>query len=124
MKEFKFKISADVADLEAQFKEGAKGLKALIAQAGKAESKLDFLKETGSYLEQIDAALTEIKTKHPDLFGKIFPNVDKQIKEILAPIRDMGNEIGKIFQQIGNRDCRKAICKKCKTFTNQSEHHP
>ena len=103
MKEFKFKISADVADLEAQFKEGAKGLKALIAQAGKAESKLDFLKETGSYLEQIDAALTEIKTKHPDLFGKIFPNVDKQIKEILAPIRDMGNEIGKIFQQIGNR---------------------
>lgn len=103
MKEFKFKITADVADLEAQFKEGAKGLKTLVAQAGKAESKLDFLKETGSYLEQIDAALTEIKTKHPDLFGKIFPNVDKQIKEILAPIRDMGNEIGKIFQQIGNR---------------------
>jgi len=101
LREFKFRITTDISDLEAQFKGGADALAKMAKAAGQAENKLDFLKETGTYLDQIDAALSELKTKYPDLFNKIFNNVDKQIKDAIAPIKQMTKEMDTLFAHVG-----------------------
>ena len=103
MKEFKFRISADVADLEAQFKGGAKELAKFASGVEKASDKLAALTETGEYLKQMDDALAKIKNEYPDLFKKIFGSVDKNIKDALAPINKMANETDKTFDKIGTK---------------------
>ena len=97
MKEFTFRLKADVSYLEEQFKNGAKALKDLALQADKAEDKLAVLQETGNYVRQLDIALAKVKKKYPNLFQEIFGNVSSQINESLSPLGKMSDEMIKIF---------------------------
>lgn len=103
MKEFKFRISADVSDLEAQFKSGANQLTKFVKGIGDAENKLEKLQETGAYLSQMDAALASIANKYPDVFKKIFGNIDADVKSALAPILETPALIGEAVNQIGSK---------------------
>lgn len=101
MKEFKFRISADVADLEAQFKSGANQLSKFVQGIDKAENKLEKLQETGAYLSQMDAALSSLASKYPNIFNQIFGNVDAQIKSAIEPLMKAPELIGDLIKKIG-----------------------
>lgn len=103
MKVFKLGLSVDINDLKAQFRAGSKELKNLVEDVTRAENKLKELGEAGSYLAQMDAALSKLRQKHPNTFNEIFGNVDADIKEALAPIMKMPELIGKSLSKIGGQ---------------------
>lgn len=103
MKEFTFRLKADVSYLEAQFKGGAEALKALAMQADKAEKKLEIFQEASTYLSQMDVMLGKIKKNYPDLFAQIFNGVDKQVKDAMAPFKQMPEVIGQALDNVGNK---------------------
>lgn len=103
MKEFKLRFTADVADIEAQFKGAASELKKFAAGVASAENQLEALQQTGAYLTQMDKQLAELKKKYPDIFNKIFGNVDAQMKAALEPLAKSSTEVGKIVKKIGDQ---------------------
>ena len=103
MKEFKFRISADVADLEAQFKSGANQLAKFVQGIDKAENKLEKLQETGTYLSQMDAALSSLASKYPNIFKQIFGNVDADIKNAIKPILEIQKLMSTVVNQTGSK---------------------
>lgn len=103
MKEFKFRISADVADLEAQFKSGANQLAKFVQGIDKAENKLEKLQETGTYLSQMDAALSSLASKYPNIFKQIFGNVDVDIKNAIKPILEIQKLMSTVVNQTGSK---------------------
>lgn len=103
MKEFKFRISADVADLEAQFKSGANQLAKFVQGIDKAENKLEKLQETSAYLSQMDAALSSLASKYPNIFKQIFGNVDADIKNAIKPILEMQELMSTVVNQTGSK---------------------
>ena len=103
MKEFKLRFTADVADIEAQFKGAAKELKQFAAGVASAENQLEALQQTGAYLAQMDKQLSELKKKYPDIFNKIFGNVDAQVKAALEPLMKSPKLVSKAVNMIGNQ---------------------
>lgn len=103
MKEFKLRFTADVADIEAQFKGAASELKKFAAGVASAENQLEALQQTGAYLAQMDKQLAELKKKYPDTFNKIFGNVDAQMKAALEPLAKSSTEVGKTVKKIGDQ---------------------
>ena len=103
MKEFKLRFTADVADIEAQFKGAAKELKQFAAGVASAENQLEALQQTGAYLTQMDKQLSELKKKYPDIFKQIFGNVDAQMKAALEPLMKSPQLVGKAVKQIGDQ---------------------
>lgn len=103
MKEFKLRFTADVADIEAQFKGAASELKKFAAGVASAENQLEALQQTGSYLTQMDKQLSELKKKYPDIFKQIFGNVDAQMKAALEPLARSSTEVGKLVKEIGDK---------------------
>lgn len=103
MKEFKFRISADVADLEAQFKSGTNQLAKFVQGIDKAENKLEKLQETGTYLSQMDAALSSLASKYPNIFKQIFGNVDADIKNAIKPILEIQKLMSTVVNQTGSK---------------------
>ena len=103
MKEFKLRFTADVADIEAQFKGAAKELKQFAAGVASAENQLEALQQTGAYLTQMDKQLSELKKKYPDIFKQIFGNVDAQMKAALEPLMKSPQMVGKAVKQIGDQ---------------------
>lgn len=103
MKEFKLRFTADVADIEAQFKGAASELKKFAAGVASAENQLEALQQTGAYLTQMDKQLAELKKKYPDIFNKIFGNVDAQMKAALEPLAKSSTEVGKTVKKIGDQ---------------------
>lgn len=103
MKEFKLRFTADVADIEAQFKGAASELKKFAAGVASAENQLEALQQTGAYLTQMDKQLAELKKKYPDIFNKIFGNVDAQMKAALEPLAKSFTEVGKTVKKIGDQ---------------------
>ena len=103
MKEFKFRISADVSDLEAQFKSGANQLAKFVQGIDKAENKLEKLQETGTYLSQMDAALSSLASKYPNIFKQIFGNVDADIKNAIKPILEIQKLMSTVVNQTGSK---------------------
>ena len=101
MKEFKFRLKADVSYLEAQFKGGAAELAKFVSQVDKAEKKLEIFQEANVYLSQMDDMLSKVKNKYPDLFAKIFDGVDKQVKTALEPFKQMPEIIGQALDKVG-----------------------
>ena len=103
MKEFKLRFTADVADIEAQFKGAASELKKFAAGVASAENQLEALQQTGAYLAQMDKQLSELKKKYPDIFNKIFGNVDAQVKAALEPLMKSPKLVSKAVNMIGNQ---------------------
>lgn len=103
MKEFTFRLKADVSYLEEQFKGAAAELANMAAQAGKTEKKLEVFQEANAYLIQMEKMLGKIQKQYPDLFDKIFDGVDKQVKDALAPFKQMPEVIGQALDQVGSK---------------------
>lgn len=106
MKEFKIKLSSNVDELMAQFTAGSKELKEFAKNVNTAQNeveKLGALKETITYISQMDKALSKLKKNQPDIFKQVFGNVDKQMKEAMQPLMTMPKEIGSLITKIGNQ---------------------
>ena len=99
-REFKIRLTADANDLMQQFKDGNKELKKFVNSVEKADDKLKALQEAGAYLAQMDKALSQLSTKYPNVFDKVFGKVNTQIKKSLEPIVKSGATIQKIGEQL------------------------
>lgn len=89
MKSFEIKITGNAKSLVDSIKSSQSAMDALIKGIDKADKKLEVLTQTGSHLSDIDKQLAKLKTDYPDIFEKIFPNIDSQINESMKPILQM-----------------------------------
>lgn len=89
MKSFEIKITGNAKSLVDSIKSSQSAMDALIKGIDKADKKLEVLTQTGSHLSNIDKQLAKLKTDYPDIFEKIFPNIDSQINESMKPILQM-----------------------------------
>lgn len=89
MKSFEIKITGNAKSLVDSIKSSQSAMDALIKGIDKADKKLEVLTQTGSHLSYIDKQLAKLKTDYPDIFEKIFPNIDSQINESMKPILQM-----------------------------------
>lgn len=97
---FTINLEANATDLIKQFKAGSKELEKFAKGVAQAENKLEALQEAGAYLAQMDKALSQLSTKYPDVFNKVFGKVNAQIKKSLEPIAQSGAIIQKIGSQL------------------------
>ncbi len=89
MKSFEIKITGNAKSLVDSIKSSQSAMDALIKGIDKADKKLEVLTQTGNHLSDIDKQLAKLKTDYPDIFEKIFPNIDSQINESMKPILQM-----------------------------------
>lgn len=76
---------------------------ALIKGIDKADKKLEVLTQTGKHLSNIDKQLAKLKTDYPDIFEKIFPNIDSQINESMKPILQMPELAEQIMTKVAQK---------------------
>ena len=100
MKSFEIKITGNAKSLVDSIKSSQSAMDALIKGIDKADKKLEVLTQTGSHLSNIDKQLAKLKTDYPDIFEKIFPNIDSQINESMKPILQMPELVEQIMTKV------------------------
>ena len=100
MKSFEIKITGNAKSLVDSIKSSQSAIDALIKGIDKADKKLEVLTQTGSHLSNIDKQLAKLKTDYPDIFEKIFPNIDSQINESMKPILQMPELVEQIMTKV------------------------
>ena len=100
MKSFEIKITGNAKSLVDSIKSSQSAMDALIKGIDKADKKLEVLTQTGSHLSDIDKQLAKLKTDYPDIFEKIFPNIDSQINESMKPILQMPELVEQVMTKV------------------------
>lgn len=103
MKSFEIKITGNAKSLVDSIKSSQSAMDALIKGIDKADKKLEVLTQTGSHLSNIDKQLAKLKTDYPDIFEKIFPNIDSQINESMKPILQMPELVEQIMTKVAQK---------------------
>ncbi len=103
MKGFEIKITGNAKSLVDSIKSSQSAMDALIKGIDKADKKLEVLTQTGSHLSNIDKQLAKLKTDYPDIFEKIFPNIDSQINESMKPILQMPELVEQIMTKVAQK---------------------
>lgn len=103
MKSFEIKITGNAKSLVDSIKSSQSAMDALIKGIDKAEKKLEVLTQTGSHLSNIDKQLAKLKTDYPDIFEKIFPNIDSQINESMKPILQMPELVEQTMTKVAQK---------------------
>lgn len=103
MKSFEIKITGNAKSLVDSIKSSQSAMDALIKGIDKADKKLEVLTQTGSHLSNIDKQLAKLKTDYPDIFEKIFPNIDSQINESMKPILQMPELVKQIMTKVAQK---------------------
>lgn len=79
----RFVVSLDIStkDAEKQIKSTVGNLKTILADMGKASSKMGYFKELADYLAQVDSEIDRFKQKHGEnLFNKVFGGLDSNLR--------------------------------------------
>lgn len=103
MKSFEIKITGNAKSLVDSIKSSQSAMDALIKGIDKADKKLEVLTQTGSHLSDIDKQLAKLKTDYPDIFEKIFPNIDSQINESMKPILQMPELVEQTMTKVAQK---------------------
>ena len=103
MKSFEIKITGNAKSLVDSIKSSQSAMDALIKGIDKADKKLEVLTQTGSHLSNIDKQLAKLKTDYPDIFEKIFPNIDSQINESMKPILQMPELVEQTMTKVAQK---------------------
>nr|DAG47884.1 MAG TPA: minor tail protein [Caudoviricetes sp.] len=103
MKSFEIKITGNAKSLVDSIKSSQSAMDALIKGIDKADKKLEVLTQTGSHLSDIDKQLAKLKTDYPDIFEKIFPNIDSQINESMKPILQMPELVEQTMTKVAKK---------------------
>ena len=103
MKSFEIKITGNAKSLVDSIKSSQSAMDSLIKGIDKADKKLEVLTQTGSHLSDIDKQLAKLKTDYPDIFEKIFPNIDAQINESMKPILQMPELVEQTMTKVAQK---------------------
>lgn len=103
MKSFEIKITGNAKSLVDSIKSSQSAMDALIKGIDKADKKLEVLTQTGKHLSNIDKQLAKLKTDYPDIFEKIFPNIDSQINESMKPILQMPELVEQTMTKVAQK---------------------
>ncbi len=103
MKSFEIKITGNAKSLVDSIKSSQSAMDALIKGIDKADKKLEVLTQTGTHLSDIDKQLAKLKTDYPDIFEKIFPNIDSQINESMKPILQMPELVEQAMTKVAQK---------------------